>query len=132
VRSTTPRLERCATVDEVKQEKNKAEALRAYAYQANDAAMQKWVVEIITRAIRRLGEVQNEMRERGELAKHGSPGKGADLPTLASSGVDPHLAAEATRFAYDTYDDLHCSPLVVTAASSSRIPRNASSGIACS
>jgi hypothetical protein len=44
-----------------------------------------------------------EMRARGELAKKGGDRKSQDqsayIPTLIESGVDRHLAAEATRFA---------------------------------
>jgi len=44
-------------VDEVKDVKDKAEALRLYARQANDRDLECWTAEIKLRAVRRIGEL---------------------------------------------------------------------------
>jgi hypothetical protein len=67
-------LERAHTVDEVKDIRDKAEALRAYAKQAKDIDMQNWAAEIRVRAERRAGEILLEMTKSGER----DAGKGGD------------------------------------------------------
>jgi hypothetical protein len=64
-------LERAHTVDEVKDIRDKAEARRAYAKQANDIDMQNWAAEIRVRAERRAGELLKAMEKQ-----HGARGVG--------------------------------------------------------
>jgi N6-adenosine-specific RNA methylase IME4 len=105
-------LQKAHRVDEVKSIRDKAEALRVYAKQAGDTEMQNWLVEIKVRATRRLGVVEKEQRDKGEIAKSGRKGepaknrsKSGDVtslapkPTLKDLGIDSHLSATAAKFA---------------------------------
>src|SRR5436190_24257726 len=64
-------LQAAHSVDEVRDIKDKAEAVRAYARQAGDTEMQNWAVEIKLRAERRAGELLAEMKKAGILATLG-------------------------------------------------------------
>lgn len=63
------------SVDEVKDIRDKAEAMAAYARQAKDTEMVQWVTEIKVRAERRAGELLSQMKASGELATHGGDRK---------------------------------------------------------
>jgi hypothetical protein len=93
-------------VDEVKDIRNKAEAMRAYAKQAKNRQMELDAAELRVRAERRLGELIAAQRETVGLAK--PPGKkkkiGSDSdpisqPTLADADIDKHLADRARTLA---------------------------------
>jgi len=64
-------LEKAHSVDEVKDIRDKAEALRVYAKQAQDIDMQNWAAEIRIRAERRAGELLKDMPKQ-----HGARGAG--------------------------------------------------------
>lgn len=91
-------------VDEVKDIRDKAEAMRVYARQAKNKQLEVDAAEIRFRAERRLGEGIREQREAGLLAQ----GKRTDLgcektqvqaPTLAEVGIDKSLADRARKLA---------------------------------
>jgi hypothetical protein len=92
-------------VDEVKDIRDKAEAVRCYARQAKDRQLEVDAVEIRVRAERRLGELLREGRQAGVLASHGGgrPRKGADpalsKTTIKKIGIDRKLSARAGRLA---------------------------------
>lgn len=60
-------------VDEVKDIRDKAEAIRIYAHQAKNREMEINCAEIRFRAERRIGEIKAEFRAAGKLHKGGKP-----------------------------------------------------------
>lgn len=70
-------LQEARSVDEVKDVKDKAEALRLYARQAHDKDMEIWTAEIKLRAVRRLGELSAALEK--------SSGGANPLATLLNS-----------------------------------------------
>jgi hypothetical protein len=105
-------LAEAKAVDEVKDLRNKAEAIRAYAKQAKNKQVETDAMEIRIRAERRLGQLiiaQKETiglnvgtRGAGRPKKGGSfeePPKKDDRPTLADVGVDKKLSSRAQNLA---------------------------------
>jgi len=94
-------------VDEVRQILHVADALRAYARQAKNKALEVDAAEIRIRAERRVGELMQAQRETVGLAQGGQPyqATGSNLdpvntpPTLADAGIDKHLADRARKLA---------------------------------
>jgi N6-adenosine-specific RNA methylase IME4 len=75
-------LEAAHTIDEVREIRDQAEALRAYARQAGDVEMLNWVSEIKLRAERRAGEMLREM------PKHNGDPRLHDATRLSDLGID--------------------------------------------
>jgi hypothetical protein len=75
-------LSRCAKVDECKSWADKAEALASYAKQANDNTLRQLADRIQARAIRREGELLEEI----EAAKTGPKPKNSGEAPLPNSG----------------------------------------------
>jgi hypothetical protein len=72
-------LEKAHAIDEVKAIKDKAEAMRVYAAQANDVEMQNMCVEIKLRAQRKIGQMLIDMNPRpGRIGHNG--GTNSPLP----------------------------------------------------
>lgn len=74
-------------VDEVKDIRDKALAIAAYAKQANDTAMVEWATEIKVRAERRAGELLSVGQESGDVAGRGRPAADTKSVTLTDLGV---------------------------------------------
>lgn len=78
-------------VDEVKNIRDKAEAMAAYARQARDTELIQYATEIKVRAERRCGELLITSAERGERAGKGNPelqmSNGSTFATLADLGL---------------------------------------------
>lgn len=96
--------------DEVKDIRDKSEAMRAYARQAKNRQLEIDAAEIRIRAERRLGELIQAQADTVGLAKGGQPYQsrptGADMepvekpaPTLAEVGIDKKLSAHAQKVA---------------------------------
>lgn len=91
-------------IDEVKDISNKAAAMAHYARQAKDHELIILATEIRMRAERRLGEIMDEQRKAGRLAKPPNPKrrvakKPDDPATLAEQGVGKALADRARKAA---------------------------------
>jgi len=94
-------------VDEVKEIRDRAVAIKAYARQANNKDLEIKASELRFRAERRIGVLINEMDRLGLIAKGGQPyqrsgstGSVLDpVETLAEKGIDKHLADRARKYA---------------------------------
>jgi hypothetical protein len=99
-------LAEARSVDEAKDIRDKAEAMRAYARMANDVQLELDASELRIRAERRLGEMLAEHKVATGFAKGGQPyqrSTGADdepvgrAPTLAEIGIDKFLPRPKDR-----------------------------------
>ena len=100
-------LQAAHSVDEVRDIKDKAEAVRAYARQAGDTEMANWAVEIKLRAERRAGEIIAEMKAANLLAEAGDiekqrerrTGSSTSVKTLKDLGISRNQSANWQWFA---------------------------------
>lgn len=103
-------LAEAKSVDEVKDVRDKAEAMRAYARQAKNKALETDAAEIRIRAERRLGQLIEEQKRTVGLATGGEHGGKRALdgsrsepsnvrPTLADAGIDKKLSSRAQKLA---------------------------------
>ena len=99
-------LAEATSIDEVKDIRDKSEALRAYAHQAQNRDMEINASEIRIRAERRLGEMLAKQKETVGMANGGDAQrtrfqKGTELnrPTLAEVGVSKKLSSRAQKLA---------------------------------
>lgn len=68
-------LAECQRIDEVKDIRDKAEAMAAYARQAKDTDLIQYATEIKVRAERKAGELIQQAKDAGALAPHGGDRK---------------------------------------------------------
>lgn len=106
-------LAECRRVDEAKNIRDSAEAMRVYARQARDVEMELDAWEIRTRAERRLGEMLIAAREAGQLREgrnwpeqaarnsNGSAPEPLETPRviLKEAGIDKKLSAASQKVA---------------------------------
>jgi N6-adenosine-specific RNA methylase IME4 len=90
------------SVDEVKDIRNQAVAMTAYARQAKNRDLEADAVEIRLRATRRLDQLRQAQKDTVGLNEGGRPTKTglsdnpvSPKPTLASQGIDKNLAHQA-------------------------------------
>jgi N6-adenosine-specific RNA methylase IME4 len=97
-------LAEARTVDEVKDIRDKAEAIRAYARMAKDKQLEIDATEIRARATREIGKRMAEMPKAppGRKPDIGSP---EDPISLSDAGIDKHLAHAARELAEIPEDD---------------------------
>lgn len=88
-------LQAAVEVDEVKNIRDKAQAMAAYATQAKDLQLMGWASEIKVRAERKAGEMLAEMPKNagGRPAKTGSPGLPVSSDTLKDLGISKKQSA---------------------------------------
>lgn len=92
------------SVDEVKDLRDKAAAMKAYARQAKNKQLEIDAAEIRMRAERRLGELMELQRQtvglaQGKRTDLGPKATQVDAPTLSEAGIDKHLADRARKMA---------------------------------
>jgi N6-adenosine-specific RNA methylase IME4 len=97
-------LERAKRVDEVKDIKNHADAMKCYARQANNKTLEADAAEIRLRAVRMLGQYMEAQRASVGFSKgtRGSKVKGARVdakPALNEAGIGKSLADQARKLA---------------------------------
>lgn len=98
-------LAEARSVDEVKDIRDKAEAMRAYARMANDTQLEADATELRFRAERRLGLMLTEQKRTVGMNK-GAQGIGTSAvpqenrtPTLADVGIDKKLSSRSQKVA---------------------------------
>src|SRR5262249_22978468 len=102
-------LSEAGSVDEVKDIRDKAIAMRAYARQAKNRDLEADAIEIRMRATRKLDQLRQAQKETVGLATGGEHGGRAKIdglrknpsivrPTLAMQGIDKNLAHQARVF----------------------------------
>lgn len=109
-------LAECQRVDEVKDIRDKAEAMAAYARQAKDTELIQWATEIKVRAERRAGEMILQKRATGEMASAGGDRKSeikVDQSSLKDYGISSDQGVRWTALA-DMPED-HFETAVATA-----------------
>jgi phage N-6-adenine-methyltransferase len=92
------------SVDEVKEIRDQAEAMRAYAKQAKNKQLEIDASEIRFRAERRIGELMEAQKQtvglnNGSRLVGPSATRQDERPTLAEAGIDKHLADRARKYA---------------------------------
>lgn len=101
-------ISECKTIDEVKNIRDKAEALRAYAKQAKESLeMQNNVAEIKLRAERKIGEFSRELpKEQGSRTDLTSSHDGNKLSILKDAGIQHYERYEAmAELPQDVFDN---------------------------
>lgn len=89
----------CHRIDEAKDFRDKAEALRAYAKQANNRDAEVQFAEIKVRAEIRCGELLRDMAERGERHTKEQGVSHVATPTLTTLGVSRDESSRFQRIA---------------------------------
>jgi N6-adenosine-specific RNA methylase IME4 len=99
-------LAEAKSVDDVKDIRDRSEAMRAYAKQAKNKQLEVDAAEIRIRAERRLGEMIAGQRVTVGLSEGGRPKKTPSVeevvfsrPVLAEAGIDHKLSARAQKMA---------------------------------
>ena len=94
-------LAEAKAVDEVKDWRDKAQAIQAYARQAKNKQLEVDAAEIRIRAERRLGQILKDSAETGEraTASDGRPEKASTAPRLSDMGISYDLSSRAQQIA---------------------------------
>jgi 16S rRNA G966 N2-methylase RsmD len=103
-------LQAAQSVDEVKDIRDKAEALRIYARRSQDYEMSNWAAEIRIRAERRMGQMLRAQKESGEMNKGGGDRKSDEyhqsrnetsdlIPTLSDMCISKSMSSRAQAIA---------------------------------
>ena len=84
-------LAACRNVDDIKDIRDKSEAMRLYAKQANDTELEQWAAEIKLRAQRAIGEISAGLEKQKNQAALPSGGKSKN-ETLKDAGISTSTA----------------------------------------
>lgn len=85
-------LAECRNVDEVKDIRDKSEAMRLYAKQANDTELEQWAAEIKLRAQRAIGEISAALEKQKGGFGILPPGGKYKTEALAEAGISTSTA----------------------------------------
>ncbi|MDB4873347.1 MAG: hypothetical protein JWL97_4351 [Gemmatimonadales bacterium] len=92
-------LAACRNVDDVKDIRDKSEAMRLYAKQANDTELEQWAAEIKLRAQRAIGEISLSMeKQKGGFGMLPTGGK-HKAEALADAGISTSTANRYEKLA---------------------------------
>jgi hypothetical protein len=103
MRAARAALAEARSVDEVKDIRDKSEAMRAYARMAKDTQLEMDATELRLRAERRLGIMLTEQKRTVGLNRGGWQSCGTDeepqdrVPTLSEVGIDKKLSARSQK-----------------------------------
>lgn len=92
-------LAECKAIDEVKDWRDKAQALQAYAKQAKNKQLEVDAAEIRIRAERRLGQMLQEEGPKPGGDRQSILARAEDAPTLAEMGISYDLSSRAQQIA---------------------------------
>lgn len=109
-------LAECQRIDEVKDIRDKAEAMAAYARQAKDQDLIQMATEIKVRAERKAGEMLRQSAENGERAAKGKPAEMSNASTLNDIGITRDQSSRWQSLA--SMSDTHFETAVETAKQS--------------
>ncbi|MDQ1831957.1 hypothetical protein [Massilia scottii] len=84
-------LAACRNVDDIKDIRDKSEAMRMYAKQANDTELEQWAAEIKLRAQRAIGEISAGLEKQKNQAALPSGGK-SKSEALKDAGISTSTA----------------------------------------
>lgn len=91
-------LAACRSVDEIKDMRDKSEALRLYAKQAHDTELEQWAAEIKLRAQRAIGEISAALEKQKNQAALPTGGK-SKSEALADAGISTSTANRYEKLA---------------------------------
>lgn len=91
-------LAACRSADEVKDIRDKSEAMRLYAKQAQDTELEQWAAEIKFRAQRALGEISAALEKQKNQAALPTGGK-SKSEALADAGISTSTANRYEKLA---------------------------------
>lgn len=109
-----------SSVDEVKDIKDKAEALRLYAQQSKDTEMERWFAEIKARAYRRMGEISLSLDNAANQYALPSTGQSKNR-TLKKAGISTSVANRCEQIAkipepeFEEYLNRSAEPIKIAA-----------------
>lgn len=93
-------LQQAAEIDEVKDIRDKAQAMAAYARQANDTKLVEWATEIKVRAERKAGQMLAEMpKNPGKLNNSSRSHDATTIKTLSELGINKTQSSRWQRLA---------------------------------
>jgi len=91
-------LATCRNVDEIKDIRDKSEAMRLYAKQAQDTELEQWAAEIKLRAQRAIGEISVALEKQKNQAALPTGGK-SKSEALADAGISTSTANRYEKLA---------------------------------
>lgn len=92
-------LQQAVEIDEVKDIRDKAQAMAAYARQANDTQLVEWATEIKVRAERRAGQMLAEMPKQAGARGTGKKVESHDVTPLSELGISKNQSSRWQKLA---------------------------------